>query len=236
MHRRQRHFKGSSVGCNLQLDSRYLTNSDNTTLSAWSDRSLNNYSASQGNGSLMPLVRTGANGLNGNTAVSFDGQNDFYSISSFTINSDMYCLMAVKFSDEEMYLEHSTNANVGNAFYIYGQANRAFNIIRTPGGNYYEMGTNGWAGTTQTILTLRYSDANGGGYYKNGVKVSANESDSLTSATNATDTLYIMCRGGSGFFSGGLVGSIILGSGDLSEPMRKRLQNNLSLSFKIACS
>lgn len=185
----------------------------------------------------MPLVRTGANGLNGNTAVSFDGGNDFMSISNFTINSDMYCLMAVKFNDQEMYLELSTNANAGNAFYIYGQANRSFNIIRSPGGNFYQMGSNNWVGTDSAIATLRYSDANGGNYYKNGTPApDGGTFDSLTSATNATNTLYIMCRAGTTLFSGGLVGSMILGSGDLSEPMRKRLQNNLALSFKIACS
>lgn len=184
----------------------------------------------------MPLVRTSANGLNGNTAVSFDGGNDFMSISSFIISSDMYCLMAVKFSDQEMYLEHSTNGGTGNGFYIYGQANRNFNVTRTQG-SYYDVGTNGWAGTAATITTLRYSDASGGGIYKDGIKLTpVNEFDSLNSATNATDTLYIMCRAGASLFSGGLVGSMILGSGDLSEPMRKRLQNNLALSFKIACS
>lgn len=236
MHRRQRHFKGSAVSCNLQLDARYLTNADGTTLSSWTDRSTYGYSAAQGSGTLMPLVRTGANGINGNAAVSFDGTNDFMSIPSFTINSDMYCLMAVKLTDQEMYLEQSTNANFGNAFYVYGLANRAFNVVRSPGGTFYEFGTNNWVGTSSVIVTLRYSDSGGGGYYKNGVKLTPSEADSLTSGSNATDTLYIMSRAGSSLFSGGLVGSVILGSGDLSESMRKRLQHNLALSFKIACS
>lgn len=237
MHRRQRHFKGSSVGCNLQLDARYLTDSDGTAVSSWSDRSSNSYSASQSTAANRPTVKTGANGVNGNTAVSFDATNDFLTISSFVISSDMYFLIAGNLSSQNMIVEQTTNANSGNAFYVYGQANRAFNIVRTPGGNAYDIGLNNWIGTGNSIGTVWFAYQYGMGYYSNGVQQpTGGNFNSFSSATNATDTLYIMSRGGGSLFSGGLVGSLILGSGYLTEPMRKRLQNNLALSFKIACS
>lgn len=236
MHRRNRHFKGGSINCNLQLDARYLTQSDGTALSSWSDRSSNSYTASQATAINQPLVKTGANGINGNPVVLFDGSNDFMTISSFVINSDMYAIFVVKLTSASMLFEHSTDANSGNAFYIYGQSNRNWSIIRTPG-TYYIVGTNNWVGTANALATIRYSDASGGNYYLNGSVISkSGEFDSLTSATNATDTLYIMSRAGTGLFTNGNLGAVIMGSGDLSEPLRKRIQVALAYSFKIACS
>lgn len=236
MHRRNRHFKGGSINCNLQLDARYLTQSDGTALSSWSDRSSNSYTASQATGINQPLVKTGANGINGNPVVLFDGSNDFMTISSFVINSDMYAIFVVKLISTQMLFEHSVNANSGTAFYIYGQSNRNWSIVRNVG-TYYIVGTNNWVGTSNALATIRYSDASGGNYYLNGSVISkSGEFDSLTSATNATNTLYIMSRAGTQLFTNGNLGAVIMGSGDLSEPLRKRIQVALAYSFKIACS
>lgn len=237
MHRRARHLKGTSIGCNLQLDARYLTDSDGTALSSWADRSANGYSAAQATSTKQPQVRTGSNGINGSTAVNFDGTDDGLQISSFTNNSDMYVVLCVKMTTANLILEMSPNLNSNEGFYVYGQSGNNFAIRRTGTGGYNINGVNNWLGTSPAIGLLRYSYTAGGNYYLNGsVITKVGESGSVYTQANATNSLNIMCRNQSGVFTNGLLGAVIVGSGDLSSPMRVRLQHAMAYSFKIACS
>lgn len=75
MRARHRHFNPRFAGADLVLDSRYLTQSDNTAVSIWVDRSGNGYNATQANATNQPTFRAGQQG--GNGGVDFDGNNDF---------------------------------------------------------------------------------------------------------------------------------------------------------------
>lgn len=57
------------------LDARYITQSDNTAVSSWADRSGNAYNANQATGANQPTFRTSQQG--GCGGVDFDGSNDF---------------------------------------------------------------------------------------------------------------------------------------------------------------
>ena len=237
MHRRARHLKGTSIGCTLQLDARYLTNSDGTALSSWADRSSNAYSASQATSTKQPLVKTGANGINGSTAVSFDGSNDGLSVSSYVNSSDMYIVFAIKITTANMIFEHSPNLNTSEGFFVYGQSSNNFSIRRTGSAGYNIQGTNNWLGTSSAVASCIYSTSNGGNYYLNGgVITKVNENGSIISASNTTQTLYIMNRGDSSLFTNGLLGAVICGSGILSNSLKIRVEHSMAYSFKIACS
>lgn len=235
MHRRARHLKGTSIGCNLQLDARYLTDSDGTALSSWSDRSSNGYSATQATSTKQPLVRTGANGINGSTALSFDGSNDGLAVSSFVNNSNMYILFAVKLTTASMVFEHGPDANTVDGFYNYGQSSNNIQLRRNT--SYYIQGINNWIGSSPAIASFRYYSWGAANYWVNGNEITkVGAAGSVGSLSNVTNSLNIMCRNQSGLFTNGLLGAVIIGSGDLYDPIRNRIQHSLAFSFKIACS
>lgn len=237
MHRRARHLKGSSIGCNLQLDGRYLTDSDGTAVSSWADRSSNSYSATQATSTKQPVVKTNANGINGSTAVSFDGTNDGLSVASYVNSSDMYVVFAVKMTTASMIFEHSPNLNSNDGFFVYGQSGNNFSIRRAGSAGYNITGTNNWLGTSPAVASCIYSTSNGGNYYLDGsVITKVGENGSISTPSNTTNTLYIMTRADSALFTSGLLGAVIIGSGILSSSLRIRIQQSMAFSFKIACS
>lgn len=240
MHRRARHLKGTSIGCTLQLDARYLTDSDGTALSTWTDRSSNAYSASQATSTKQPLVKTGANGINGSTAVSFDGSNDGMSIANVVLSSDFYYVFAVKINAANMIFEHSPNTNTNEGFNIWGNNNNAIAIRRSNSPGYNIIGTASWLGTspaTSSFYHYQINNASNANYYLNGsVITKVGESGNIIGTSNATKTFYIFTRGDSGLFTNGLLGAVIFGSGTLSQSLRIRVEHSMAYSFKTACS
>ena len=72
MRARHRHFTYKAAGAVVAYDARYLTDSDGTALQTWPDRA-GTYNATEATTTKRPLVRTGANGINGQTALGFNG-------------------------------------------------------------------------------------------------------------------------------------------------------------------
>lgn len=233
MHRRARHCIGKALGANIVLDSRYLTDADGTALQTWTDRSGNGKDASQATLANRPLVKTGSNGINGNPVVQYDGSNDFMSVSSFTVSANMYVLLVTKMTSANMVCEQSSNNNFNDGFYVYGQQNRNVNI-RRGSNSYYIEGTANWMGTSNTVICWSYGTVKQ--YYKDFAQITKfNEFDSNPTG-NATDTVYIMSRGGSSLFSSGLLGMLIVQGGDATLSFLKRVNHAAGYSFKIACS
>lgn len=233
MHRRARHCIGKALGANIVLDSRYLTDADGTALQTWTDRSGNGKDASQATLANRPLVKTGSNGINGNPVVQYDGSNDFMTVSSFTVSANMYVLLVTKMTSANMVCEQSVNNNSNDGFYVYGQQNRNVNI-RRGSNSYYIEGTANWMGTSNTVICWSYGTVKQ--YYKDFAQITkVNEVDQSPSG-NATDTVYIMSRGGSSLFSSGLLGMLIVQGGDATLSFLKRVNHAAGYSFKIACS
>jgi hypothetical protein len=86
-----RRFKPTDIaGCRLWLSGDYLVGNDGDALSAWADRSGQGRDAAQATGSQQPLLKKGANGINGRNVVKFDGVDDRMtfttaSITAFTV-------------------------------------------------------------------------------------------------------------------------------------------------------
>jgi hypothetical protein len=86
MRARQRHFKfGAISNAKIVLDSRYIQQSDNTSVSSWSDRSGNGNDVSQATPANQPTFQTAEQG--GNGVVRFDGSNDVLTRAEIGISS-----------------------------------------------------------------------------------------------------------------------------------------------------
>jgi hypothetical protein len=58
-----------------------LVTTDGSAVARWNDKSGNNRHATQATSNARPLLKTGANGINSKTVLSFDGSNDFLTSS-----------------------------------------------------------------------------------------------------------------------------------------------------------
>jgi hypothetical protein len=58
-----------------------LVTTDGSAVARWADKSGNNRHATQATANARPLLRTGGNGINSKTVLSFDGSNDFLTSS-----------------------------------------------------------------------------------------------------------------------------------------------------------
>lgn len=79
----------------MVLDARFISGSDGDAIGTWASRTSSTYDMTQSTASYKPLLKLGANGINGQAAVKFDGTNDYLSgvnesISTFSIFSVAY--------------------------------------------------------------------------------------------------------------------------------------------------
>ena len=65
------------IGCKLWLKASDIAGADGTAVSAWNDASGNAYNFVQATGANQPTLKTGANGINSQNVVRFDGTTDF---------------------------------------------------------------------------------------------------------------------------------------------------------------
>lgn len=234
MRARHRHFSHKAAGAVVAYDARYLTDSDGTALQTWTDRA-GSYNATESDSTKRPLVKTGANGINGQTVLQFDGSNDDLQASSVPLNTYITVTVCGKFTTAKpMFFEHSANANTFSGFYFYGSNNWAWNFARDSGSNFGGNVSN-WFGSSNAIASLRYDGTgqyrlNGGSDLTNGSGGTARNNSSVITNLN------ICSRNRSSVFSDGLLGTLAVYDGRASDAMLKRLEHAAAYSFKIACS
>jgi hypothetical protein len=219
------------------LDSRYLTDTDGTALQTWPDRSGNGKDATQATSTKRPLVKTGANGMNGNTVVLFDGTDDALLSTTLTVSANFYVLVVTKLTTSRMLLEHGTDINNVDGFSIWSDYNRNI-MIRRSTNVYYVTGTNSpgaWIGTSNTIVSWSYGSSVKK-YYKNLNEVTQVGMVDQSPTGNTTQTLHLMSRNGNQLYNAGQLGLIVVQSGDATLPYLKRINHCAAFSFKIACS
>lgn len=74
------------IGCQLWLKASDIAGSDGTAVSAWDDASGNARNFVQATGANQPTLKTGANGINSQNVVRFDGTTDFLTSSATVEN------------------------------------------------------------------------------------------------------------------------------------------------------
>jgi hypothetical protein len=236
MRARHRHLSYKAAGAVVAYDARYLNDSDGTALQTWPNRASTSYDATESSSTKRPLVKTGANGINGQTALQFDGTDDDLQAASVPLNTFITVVVCGKFTFlKQFFFEHSANANFSNGFYFYGDQNGAWAFSR--GGNFHFGGNSAnWFGNNNAIGSLAYSGS--AQYRLNGGAPLSNGGGSGAASTNSsTTTNFNICsRNRASVFSDGLLGCLAVYDGAAADPLRKRLEHAAAYSFKIACN
>lgn len=235
MRARHRHFSHKAAGAVVAYDARYLSDSDGTALQTWPDRS-GTYNATESDSTKRPLVKTGVNGINGQTALKFDGTNDDLQAASVPLSTYITVVIcgSAFTSAKPFFIEQGPNANGTSGFYFYGTSGNSWQFRRTT--THSGTGVSNWFGQDAAIGSLRYGGStqyrkNGGANVSNGTV-----SGTALSNTSTTNALNICSRDRSLLFSDGLLGSLAIYDGDATNSMLKRLEHSVAYSFKIACA
>ena len=234
MRARHRHFTYKAAGAVVAYDARYLTDSDGTALSTWTDRA-GSYNATESDSTKQPLVRTGANAINGQTALDFDGTNDDLQATSVPLNTYITVIICGHFTNAKpMFIEHGLNAAFHNGFFFFGTNNGPWCFFRASA-SHNCLGVANWFGPDPAIGSLKYDGS--GIYRKNGITQSnVHVSGTARSNSSVTLNLNIMSRNRISVFSDGLLGNLAIYDGAASDALLRRLEHAAAYSFKIACS
>ncbi len=244
MRARVRHFQPKDAGANLVLDARYIAQGNSTAVSSWADRSGNAYNADQATGGKQPTFETA--GVGGQGAVKFDG-GDVLEISGGYTNllsaDNTWSLVMVtnlsSFSAQPVVFGRSNQF-----FFEYGDMNTVYyyvgeqNTYRTYGTSNAAMSTNtsyvaGFTKTAATSGTLyvngnsQASFTNSGIYNPNGLQTTPSATgDLFVGAYTSTPTFAIT----------GYIPFVAFFKTDLSDSMRKRVEQCAARSWKISCN
>ena len=236
MRARHRHFSYKAAGAVVAYDARYLTDSDGTALQTWPDRS-GTYNATEATPTKRPVVRTGANGINGQSALDFDGINDDLQASNVPLNTYITVIVCGSgfTSAKQFFIEHGASTSITNGFYFYGDQIGAWSFRRASGALYGGNVAN-WFGQNAAIGSLRN---NGTAFYRKdgGLNLSNGGGVGIMPTNSSiTSALNICSRNKTAVFSDGLLGTLQIYDGSASDSMLRRLEHASAYSFKIACS
>jgi hypothetical protein len=238
MGRRCRHISYKALGADLAYDARLIAANDGDPVSSVTDLSGNGWTASQGTSGERPTFRTGANGINGTPAITFDGTDDNMTHSyaqpgsggdqcEFTVAQGISGTAAAGYAYSFCSSPPSTTVTLLPSL--------VFNNVdtRTNGGTGT---TTGVAGTTAAVEMYHYqsgtlaTDVNGTRASTSGLSPYAGDSN---------ERRFL----GAGLYTGGYkeitnakLGAVLAFGSALSVPMRRRISHALCRSFKIPYS
>jgi|688.fasta_scaffold676489_2 hypothetical protein len=226
MRARHRHFKPTSVGAFIAVDSRYINQSDNTAISTWSDRSGSANDVTQATGANQPVYRTGV--LGGNGVVRFDGSNDFLEsptivksqpYTSFLVNlpKQFYSNYNEVFEDSSLGCLSAIAPSGGVAKHDTYAGVDLFGVAATV--NAWFIGNHVFNGSSSK------NEINGGSI-TTGNAGTNNINGKFQVGRNWNSTIYV-----NNDFAFGMVCS-----GALSDSLRQRIDHSNAYSFKLACS
>jgi hypothetical protein len=242
MRARHRHLKPSSLGATIAYDSRYINESDNTTIQTWSDRSGNARDLSQSDSAKRPTFKTAIQG--GCGAMRFDGSNDSMSTASYSVANTTSGLMVIQSSQNStgIIFERSPNFNSNDYAYLsFVENNTALQWShKLPGFLVYASGSFATRSTSWCIVQFNY---NGDGasftLFSNGSALTRTPTGGVTQS-HGTGTLnaatFVGARNNAQFFYNGDMGALVTIPSDVGDPMRKRLNHHAAFSWKISCN
>jgi hypothetical protein len=236
MRARHRHFSHKAAGAVVAYDARYLDNSDGTALQTWPNRASTSYDATESDAAKRPVVKTGANGINGQTALDFDGSNDDLQAASVPLNTFITVIVCGQFTTAKpFFFEHSADTTPSSGFYFYGSNGNSWEFCRSSSA-HEATGSSAWFGSSAAVASLTYNGS--GAYRRNGGSQISNGSVLGTARTNSsvTDNFNICSRNRASVFGDGLLGCLAVYDGAAADPLRKRLEHAAAYSFKIACN
>ena len=228
MRARHRHLNAKGFGSGAVFDSRYIVQSDNTTVSSWADLSGNSRNVEQSTEASKPTFQT--NECGGNGVVNFNGTSQFLTFAS-NYTGVFYAIYVGKDgSTTSSSISYPIAGNNRGYFASWGNNH---------GAGVYDSGR-AYAGTVGTAL---FRDAfailsnTRRKLFKNGVEATYYVNETTDANPIAGMTISrIGRREDQGFWFKGDLAQINLFDSVPSESARKRLEHSAAFSFKIACS
>jgi hypothetical protein len=242
MHRRARHLTGRAAGAELYFDSRRIYGlSDGTGVQTWDDLSTNANNATQATSGNRPLYKVNIQG--GNPMLLFDNSNDYLRCSNTaTLGSASTQVYLFKLS--------SASSNVDVVFY-YGNFNvysPNYNWVgfAHDNGNYqlgnYNNPTEGsvfyTANTSTRVLSGVLNDSGTNRMFLEGSQVATATYTTITGISSSARPMIGEVENAStpGTYMDGYIGVIGYWSVLTTTSLRKRFEQAIGFSFKIACS
>ena len=198
----------------------------------WYDQSGSSNDATQtATGSQPQIVSSGAVIVeNGKPAVDLDGVNDNLVVSSIALNAYFSTSLVLKPDVAGGFLlEHSSNSNNADGFYLQGTTGETFNLRRTVRDRYNAAA--GWVGTNQTLVTLN-SDGTPT-LHKDGTAITLTPvSVGGVANTSVTTELNLFSRNSSSIFYNGKAQEVIIYNTDQSGN-RTNIESNIATFYDI---
>ncbi len=231
----------------MVLDARYITQSDNTAVSSWADRSGNAYNADQSTEANQPTFRTGQQG--GNGGIDFDGSSDDLtgSYEPAAVPRTVHIVFKADTSSEVNNLfQVPARPDVGSgwiarwgldsgSFRISGDVTSTNQNLSATPSNATDAIIGSWSSDSSrnvsfvrdgTTLTVTGNPPNAVGI-GGATRLSGYRIGKLLNASNQSF----------GQFWDGLIFSIhVWGGEQIAAPIRKRCEHASAFAYKIACN
>jgi hypothetical protein len=221
---------------NGNLDTSALTTfctGTNCFIRTWYDQSGNANDATQTTNANQPKIYDSVTGVvtdNNKPAVYVDGVNDNLVVPSIALNA--YFSTSLVLNPDvagRFLLEHSSNSNNADGFYLQGTTGDTFSLRRTVRDRY--NASSGWVGTNQTLVTL---NSNGTPtLHKDGTSITLTPVfiEGITN-TSTTTELNLFSRDSSLLFYNGKAQEIIIYNSDQSSN-RAGIEANINAYYSI---
>lgn len=242
MRARHRHFNPKSAGASLALDTRYINESDNTTIQTWPDRSGNGRDATQATSTNRATFRSAIQG--GNGILRFDG-NDRYNASFVTgTEYSLYVVCKRTASNSNAFSNTTLVVSAGVASNTNGSSRRYQLIYSDSSGGIFETTAN----ATSPAAIARNDNWNihsisapiGSGtmrYYLNGGSEATANVSALAGVTTGTVRMTVGATSwNNDLYFNGDMGTVVTYEAAHSAAFRKRLEHAAAFSFKISCN
>jgi hypothetical protein len=240
MRARHRHLKPSSLSATIAYDSRYINESDGTTIQTWSDRSGNARDLSQSDSTKRPTFKTAIQG--GCGVMRFDGSNDSMSTGSYSVTNVTSGLMVMQSSQNSAgcILERSTNYNNNTwAYQSFIDSNTTQSWGHKTGASFYAAANFATRSTSWCVVQFNYNGTDASfTLFSNGAVLTKSylQPQNHGTGTSASLPTFVGARNNAQFFYNGDTGSLMTIPLDIGDPMRKRLNHHAAYSFKISCN
>lgn len=214
----------------LWLDANKIGLTNGASVDVWQDFSGKSNWATNGTGSKRPLVSA----INGRTALSFDGVDDWLAISNFRCQTHVSVFVALKMTSatsKHFFFEHGPDVNTSPGFFFFGTEFSAWAFLRQT--TNFAKGVKDWNTNTPIVASMTYDGS--GQYARNGIVL---DNSTITGAavtnTSVTNALNIFARnGGAGVFSQGVLCELIICTNKVSKEMELNVQRYLGTKYGI---
>jgi hypothetical protein len=203
------------------VDGGSLVSADSSVLK-WTDKSTNNYTATQTNSSYAPIKKTSV--INNKDALLFDGTNDYIDINSISMSQRITAFVVWRPNNDSSYAFDSTTSTDGTSNrvtflnvqgpYVYAGAD-----LR----NTDNQLTNNW-----TVCSMVFDKTSSKSYINSALSASGN------SGSNNMTSLRIGSRYSLENYLNGYIGEILLYDSAITDSERIAIEAGLKLKWGIS--